>query len=149
MSPHPVLLRTESRNTILEFADGTVVTLPVGVGDLTRDVLRHQRPTPSELERAIDLIEDALLATRLSKAPRGTLVTSDDALCTLPGLGTAPAALSIDAVEVLFQRLASRSLGTPVSAAELPEPLESAAALLVLRECMHHLGFDRIEARRD
>lgn len=147
MVREPVLLRTGSRNTILEFADGPVVTLPVGVGDLMRDVLRHQPPTPSELERAIDLIEDALLATRLSKAPRGTLVTSDDALRTLPGLGTAPATLSIEEVEILFQRLASRSLGTPVAADELPQKLESAAALLVLRECMHHLGFDRIEAR--
>ena len=54
--------------------------------------------------------------------------------------------LTRDAVESLFQRLASRSLGTPVSSDELPPQRDIAAALIILRECMHHLGFDRISA---
>jgi exopolyphosphatase/pppGpp-phosphohydrolase len=141
-------IRLEARNTVLKFADGDVVTLPLGVGDLARDVLRHDPPTPAELERAIDVVEDALSASRLPKASRGTLTTSA-ALLALPGLGTQDAALRLDGVEALFQRLASRALGTPVSADELPQGREMAAALLVLRECMHHLGFDEVSARAD
>jgi hypothetical protein len=56
------------------------------------------------------------------------------------------AGLTRDAVEALFQRLASRALVMPVATAELPHGREVAAALLILRECMRHLGFDRVEA---
>jgi hypothetical protein len=142
--PSPARVRLHARNTVLEFADGGVVTLPVGVGDLARDVLRHDPPTPVELEHGIDLIEDALGAARLAKADRGTLVADDNAVRALPGLEAPGAPLPVDAVEALFQRLASRALGTPVADAELPPGREVAATLLVLRECMHHLGFGRL-----
>jgi exopolyphosphatase/pppGpp-phosphohydrolase len=137
-------VRLHVRNTVLEFADGAVVTLPVGVGDLARDVLRHDPPTPGELERGIELIEDALSAARLSKADRGTLLASHGAVHALPGLQAPEALLSLAALESLCQRLASRALGTPVPEAELPQGSEVAATLLVLRECMQHLGFDHI-----
>lgn len=39
------------------------------------------------------------------------------------------------------QRLASAALGHPGAAAGLPDDLEFVAAALLLRECMHHLGF--------
>ena len=85
------------------------------------------------------------MASRLAQEDRGELVTADRLLLALPGMGS-PAAggLTRDAVEALFQRLASRSLGTPVAVAELPLDRDLAAALLILRECMHHLGFDRV-----
>ncbi len=67
-------------------------------------------------------------------------------LLALPGLDSHGAGLTRDAVEALFQRLASRALGTPVAAAELPHGRDIAAALLILGECMHHLGFDRVGA---
>lgn len=76
-------------------------------------------------------------------------MTGDRAVRALPGLSTLGAVLSVEAIETLFQRLTSRSLGSPVALSELPAGQEIAAALLVLRECMHHLGFDEIEARWD
>jgi exopolyphosphatase/pppGpp-phosphohydrolase len=118
--------------------------LKVGARQLVEDVLRHESPTPGELERAIDLVEDALTDSRLAHANRGELVTADALLRRVPGLGVSGASLQRDAVESLFQRLASRSLGMHISAVELPEGRDFAAALLILRECMHHLGFDRI-----
>ncbi len=52
-------------------------------------------------------------------ADRGDLSTADPLLRSLPGLGAPGAALARDAVEALFQRLASRAHGMPVAAGEL------------------------------
>ena len=149
VSPADARIRLGARNTVLQFADGSAVTLPLGVGDLARDVLRHDPPTSAELERGIDVVEDALSASRLPKAARGKLGTSDPVVRALPGLGTPGAILRLEGVEALFQRLASRALGTPVGTDELPAGREIAAALLVLRECMHHLGFAEVAAQGD
>jgi hypothetical protein len=117
-----------------------------GQQGLADAVLQHEPLKPAELERAIDLVEDAL--TGLNPAPAGAgLVSADTLLLGLSGLGPQGGSLTHDAVEFLFQRLASRALGTPVPAAELPHGREIAAALLILRECMHHLGFGGIDIR--
>lgn len=146
MTSAPARLRLDAQFTQLEFDGAATVTLPVSARGLAQDVLRHDPPTPAELERAIDLVEDALGASRLAKAERGVLMASDAVLRLLPGLEAEGASLALAAVEALFQRLASRALGTPVAAADLPQGRELAAALLILRECMHHLGFERVGA---
>jgi exopolyphosphatase/pppGpp-phosphohydrolase len=138
-------LRLHARSTLLEFSGAEAVTLPVGIRDVADNTLRHDPPTPAELERAIDVVEDALSGSRLAQAERGALATSDPVLRSMPGLQEAVTGLSREAVEAQFQRLASRSLGTPVSEAELPASRDFAAALLILRECMHHLGFDSVQ----
>jgi phospholipase/carboxylesterase len=120
------------------------VTLPIGMVGLARDALRHDPPTPAELERAIDLVEDALMLSRLAHGARGDLVTADPVLLALPGLDGQGASLTREGVESLFQSLASRALGMPASADESLHGPEVAAAIIILRECMHHLGFDRI-----
>jgi len=140
-----VRLRLHAQLTALEFEGSRRITLPVGPRGLADAVLLHDPPTPAELERAIEVIEDALMASRLTQADRGELVTADALVLALPGM-QAPGAggLTRDAVEALFQRLASRSLGTPGTAPELRPQRDIAAALLILRECMQHLGFDRV-----
>jgi len=144
MSRPPVRLRLQAQSTTLEFDRAESVTLPVGPRGLADAVLRHDPPTPAELERAIDAVEDALTGSHLACADRGGLVTADALLLALPGLDAQGAGLTRDAVEALFQRLASRAIGMPIAAAELPHGRDIAAALLILRECMHHLGFDRV-----
>lgn len=146
MTAPAVHLRLQPRSTRLEFGDGRTFTLAVGPRGLADDVLRHDPPTPAELERAIDLVEDALTGWRRLGADASRLVTAHASLLALPGLGAPGVGLDRDAVERLFQRLASRTLGTPIAAAELPRGLDIAAALIILRECMHHLGFDRVSA---
>ncbi|MCW5636076.1 MAG: hypothetical protein KIT17_22260 [Rubrivivax sp.] len=131
---------------MLEFDGGESVTLPVGLRDLAEVVLRHEPPTPAELERAIDVVEDALAGSRLAQGAHGDLVTVDPVRLALPGLDAPGACLTRDDVESLFQRLASRALGMPASAAGSPHGRELAAAIVIVRECMHHLGFDRIRA---
>lgn len=144
MTSPPVRLRLLPRSTLLEVDNGETVTLLVGLRDLAEDVLRHEPPTPAELERAIDLVEDALAGSRLAQGARGELVTADAVLLALPGLGAPGTSLTRDDVETSFQRLASRSLGMPEAAAGSPRGRDLAAATIILRECMHHLGFDRV-----
>ena len=145
MSLPSVRLQLQEQSARLEFDDGRIVALPVGPINLASSVLRHDPPTPVELERAIDFVENALAESRLSGIDRD-LVVSDALLSVLPGLDAAGSVLARSEVEALFQKLASRSLGMPVSAGELPHGREVAAALLILRECMHHLAFDSVIA---
>ena len=131
-------LRLEGERTTL--ADGTVpeVVLVVGVRGIADACFRHDPPTPFEIEQAIDVVEDALMA-----AP-GELLINDPLLHSLPGLQADGARLARDEVEAIFQRLASASLGNPGALAGLPPGRDAAAALLILRECMHHLGYDAV-----
>jgi exopolyphosphatase/pppGpp-phosphohydrolase len=146
MSPPPVRLRLQAQSTVLEFDGGRVVTLPIGAPGLAEAVLRHDPPTPVELERAIDQIEDALTGLRVAGVDRGDLSTADPLLQALPGLRLPGSGLERVAVEALFQLLASRAQGMPVAVDELPHGRDIAAALLILRECMHHLDFERVAA---
>lgn len=52
--------------------------------------------------------------------------------------------LARDDVEAMFQRLASASLGHPGALAGHLSDRDAAAALLMLRECMHHLGYEGV-----
>lgn len=145
--PAPMIrLQLLAGATRLDADDGWTATLAVGPQDLAATVLRHDPPTPAELERAIDLVEDALTGRRVAAVSGTRLMTADALLLALPGLQAGGTGLSRDAVEVLFQRLASRALGMPIAADELPHGREIAAALLIVRECMHHLGFDHLVA---
>lgn len=47
-------------------------------------------------------------------------------------------------MEQTFERLAAVAEGRPVGQEGLPESTEFAAALLILREFMHHLGFSAV-----
>jgi len=144
MNQSSARLTLQASSTTLEFDDGQRIILNVGPDDLATSVFRHAPPTPGELEHAIDIVEEALSAAQCTHADRGDLFTTFPPLLALPGLDKPPAVLTRDAVECLFERLTSRSHGMPVASAELPHRQDTAAALLILRECMHHLGFNRI-----
>ena len=77
--------------------------------------MRDDPPTPAELEQAIDLVEDALTGLPIVPADGDWLVTADALLRRLPGFGSQDAGLAREAVEALFQQLASRALGMPIA----------------------------------
>lgn len=99
---------------------------------------RHDSPTPHEIEQAIDAIEEAVTRVPAALRPLNAIVTSDDAIA--PWTAAAGGPLTLQAVEALFQRLASAALGDPASGRGLPGGREPAAALVIVRELMHHLG---------
>ena len=133
-------LRLEAERTLLSSPASTVV-VTVGIDRLADDVFLHEPPAPVELERAIDVVEDALMATGLPHVPRGELATPDPLLHTLIGRGPGSTRATLAEVEALFQRLAAVSLGSRGLITDPEFTRRAAAALLILRECMHHLSY--------
>ena len=74
MSRPRVRLGVQPQLTTLDFEGSKRITLPVGPRGMADAVLLHDPPTPAEVERAIDVIEDALTASRLTQTDRGELV---------------------------------------------------------------------------
>ena len=66
--------------------------------------------------------------------------------CLIPRpLSTPPARLSRQAVENLFNRLSDQIHRPGVPDTALPQRAEWAAALLILREALHHWGVEWVE----
>lgn len=136
-------LSLETHHTVLRGDGDDEIVAAIGIEDVAVH-FRHEPPTGIEIERAIDAIEDALMATRLGHDRRGSLATANPWLRTLPRLKRPGAVLDIDGVEALFARMSAATSGQPTALGDLPNVRESFAALLILREAMHHLGFDRV-----
>lgn len=141
--PHPgtpVLATLDDTRLLLTWVhDGALQAhaLPLGLRTLGNAHFRHQPARPVELEAAIDTVEDALMRPH-PPLPAGRVLWPAGAFgCVLPLVAGA----TREDVEALFQQFAAVSLGRP--GAGLPQDAASTAAILVLRELMHHLDFAR------
>jgi hypothetical protein len=137
-----LVLRVAGAQTLLrgEFA--------LGVDALLRQSLGHEPPLPIELEHAIELTEEAVmpLAAHFSGSA-GLILQGLGATLIARGLqasGITTTTLTLDEVESLFNRLVAVSLGRPTSQEPLPTDSRFFAALLMLREFMHHLKFSQV-----
>ncbi|MBS0468497.1 MAG: hypothetical protein JSS31_00175 [Proteobacteria bacterium] len=146
-STEPTMLRLEDHCTTLAHGTGPEEAIGVGIRDIAERHFRHEPPTSLEMEQAIDVVEDALAATGLRHAARGELLSSDPRLHALLGLTVDGARLAREDVEDRFQRLASATLGLG-AVADRSVGRDAAAALLILRECMHHLGYEAVRRVR-
>ena len=123
------------------------LSLPVSADALARDLLRHAPPSPLEIERAIERVEDAVMPAR-ARLPAALRLQTDDArLRALVGAASAaradaPVWLDIDTVEQIFNRLVARAQGRPASQDPLPVDGPSAARLVIVRELLHHWRLD-------
>ncbi len=128
-------------------------TLEVGYYATAAACFRQDPPAEGELEHAIQVVEDAVMPVHAVLPPGTTLYTADAGIrqvALAAGIEAQPEmALPLDAVERTFHRLAAVALGRPPAQEGLPEGSVFAATLLILRECMQHLGFDRIVIRSD
>lgn len=142
-------LRIGERETRIESGPAHWV-LPIGTQAVDGGgPLRHEPPTPLEIERAIEHVEDAVMPL-LRQLPPGTqLQTSDAAARVLHALvreqvAGAADALSLDDVEHVFNHLAALSMGRPLASSSWLSHTGLAAYLVILREAMHHLRFTSI-----
>lgn len=119
--------------------------LQVGSARIARDCFRHTPPTPRELEDAIQVVEDELEPARRILEDGSMLVTRNAAtreIARVAGALPNPTSiLSRDAVEAAFNRIVARSHGRTAGPDDPPFDAPTTAALLILREFMHHLGF--------
>lgn len=142
MADGPILLRP---------ADAEAIVLPLSLDELLAGGLRHFPPSERALEHAITLTEDALMPhiPALRGHPLEVLIAADDALAALPALlghqqGAAPQ-LDIADVERGFNQVAQVAAGLPAQAMGLPAQPAFVAALLVVRELMHHVGWKTLQ----
>jgi len=135
-------------STLVCIEDGQVVlqySLPLGIASLARQWMRHTPPTPLDMEHAIEQTEDVVmpLAAKLVRTDRLLLRGSGAALILKAVSAKPDEALqwNLDDVEVLFNRIAMVSQGRPSGQEALPTAPEFYAAMVILRECLHHLRF--------
>ena len=129
--------------------------ITLGVDSLVRQSIRHEPPQPIELEHAIELTEDAVMPLAAQFAGNtGVVLQGMGAALIIFGLDAAGLSLTSptrDEVETLFNRLVAVSEVRPISHEVLPIHSRFFAAMLMLREFMHHLNFANValEPSRD
>jgi hypothetical protein len=120
----------------------------LGVDSLVRHSFMHEPPRPIELEHAIELTEDAVMPLAAEFAGDTNLVLRGFGAvviaCGLDAIGLPRTALTLEEVETLFNRLVAVSEGRPTSQEGLPANGRFFAAMLFLREFMHHLRFANV-----
>lgn len=144
-------LHMDQSRISLQPADAEAIELPLSLGDLLDAGLQRFPPSELALERAIAMTEDALMphVAALRRHPLDVLIAADDALAALPSLlgrdGTASLRVDIDDVERGFNQVAQVAAGMPAHAMGLAEQPRFVAALLVVRELMHHVGWKQLQ----
>jgi exopolyphosphatase/pppGpp-phosphohydrolase len=123
--------------------------LPIGTSSLT-GIFHRDPPTEADLEIAIDLTEEAVMP--LAKLlPAGAVLLAGDSLTrrvAVLAVGSDDIdAVSITAVEDLFEQVAMAARRGFWAGGQRIDG-DTAAGALILREFMHHLGFDRMEVPR-
>lgn len=123
--------------------------LPIGV-DMLVKAFGQRMPSALALENAIADVEDAVMpAAQLLPADARLLHTADPLLRQVIRSATGnPQAMqaSREAVESLFEVLARQAQQPGHADAQLPQTAEHAAALLILREVMHHWGMTTLQS---
>lgn len=125
----------------------SVIRMQMGSGAAGHLALRHEPPTAYELENAIAVVEEGVMPLSRRLPRPSTLLGSGDALGVVVrtgGKGPGKVRLALADVELMFQQLAAVAEGRPAASSGLPTGMAFAATLLILREFMHHLGFDSI-----
>ena len=136
-------LGEQSSGVQITRADGTSIThrLAFGLEAMTPAPFHQDPPTALELEQAIMVVEDALMPLAAGIPPHPVL-TLHSPLPLASMLGSQE--LSRESVEQLFGQFVAMVEGDPLAAAQLPKDRRFAAALLILREWMHHLDAGRV-----
>jgi phospholipase/carboxylesterase len=117
-------------------------TLDLGASRIARDFFRHDPPTAHEIEQAIDFVEDQIMRLGPRRDAGAALRSSSEIL--QPWAAVSGATVAVEIVEQWFERLALAAQGRVGALDGFPPGREAAAALVVLREFMHHRGHPSI-----
>lgn len=105
-------------------------------------------PSPVVIENAIQVLEDLIepLARHVPDGARLVVSAADLSPLWREGAiaGLQQGAISIAQIEREYQSLAARSMGAPSARAAAFDDPAGDALVLVLRECLHHLGLSAV-----
>jgi hypothetical protein len=121
----------------------------IGTEKTAREFFIHNPPTAGEVENAIQVVEDKVMALHKLLTTDSNLYTLDARILEIARVSAFEESeqgtiLSIQDMEHAFTRLAAIISGRPASQDILPTTNAFAATLLILREVMHHLRFTNI-----
>jgi hypothetical protein len=137
-------LLTLSDKQICIAPDGSVpVMMSISPTQIVEAAFGQALPRASQLEAAINLVEDSIMATGLRSMPRGRLVTDAPLLHQALQLTQLPTTLSLAQVEQRYQDIAQTAQRLPTTPISKPVP-QALASLIFVRECMHHLGYTEL-----
>lgn len=122
----------------LALSDDERHELPLGLHTLAQYRFQGHMPDALALEQGIEEVEDAIMPAGPWLPRPVHLQTHDALLHDIACVAMAENVLTRDAVEQLFERLARQAERAGPADALLPQDPVWAAALLVLRECLHH-----------
>jgi hypothetical protein len=121
------------RTTIAQEMPARRAELATGWNHIARRYFKHQPPAPSEIEAAIEAVEDEIMRVR-HEVPGGRYLHTADAAAAGIAIaaGAAPGEemiLSLEAVEQAFQRLATGARDMPHDPRFTPPPTQTSAPM--------------------
>lgn len=126
--------------------DSANYSLALGALNVLPGPFRKNPPQESELEAAIEFVENIIMPIA-KRLPAGAMLESGDPLAlriaALSSGTEKPMAVTLVAVEALFGRLAIAAQRGAWIGQAMDGPM--AAYLLILREIMHHWHIDRLD----
>ncbi|OOH84982.1 hypothetical protein BMF29_03290 [Comamonas kerstersii] len=123
--------------------------LPLGLDLLAQQVFGNRMPNEAQLEHGIMLVEDTIMPVA-TQIPAHSMLLLNDRLLHAVGrsaLGRAQAhthSVRREAVETLFNLLVMQAMHPQVPIHDVPQTPQAAAALLILREVLHHWQLESV-----
>lgn len=143
-TPHSAL-HIEADHIVLLEGERAPLLVRVSPRGLMNKHWPRGKPGSVSLERAIDDVEDTIEQAGLLHADRGVLHSTASLVRVLPSRFRASREFSLEDIEGEFSRLVTASGAASVDTGTAATG-EAAAALLLLRELMPHLGFGALTA---
>lgn len=150
--PNSLRLNVGAFTTVVELvgpgASPQSWALPIGVDALWPASQRGEGPSALHVENAIQEVEDQIQRLHRCIPVGSRLVLAFDNWATMQRHGSihrmADQRISLNDIEQEYQLLAARAVGAPSAAGSGFDDARGDALVLILRECMHHLGFDAV-----
>jgi hypothetical protein len=154
-APNSLHLHIAARETVAVLrVPGAVdqrFVLPIGCDTLWTAPGHGGGPSPLELENAIQTVEDQIEGLHRHVPAGSRLVVDAQTLAPLQHAGAirglVNGAIGLAVIEHEYQQLAARAMGAPSARGRGFEHPAGDALVLILRECLHHLGFDAVHLR--
>ena len=112
--------------------EGKIYSMFIGPNELSHKLLKSDRPTSLELEYAIESIENCVMPLdKQLPANRSILnISNETPDLFLEDILVKNQSINLDEFEVIFNKALSQEMSGKII-----------AALLIIRECLHHLRF--------